>query len=62
MPTRILTDKSILTDTKYIANAFNDFFSSVGNQLASSIPVVAKSPFDYLLSAPSSSFCDRSTL
>ena len=35
MPTRIVTDKSILTDAKCIANAFNDFFSSVGNQLAS---------------------------
>ena len=57
MPTRIVTDKSILTDAKYIANAFNDFFSSVGNQLASSIPAVTKSPFDYLLSAPSSIFC-----
>ena len=57
MPTRIVTDKSILTDAKHIANAFNDFFSSVGNQLASSIPAVAKSPFDYLLSAPPSSFC-----
>ena len=40
MPTRIVTDKSILTDAKCIANAFNDFFSSVGNQLASSIPAV----------------------
>ena len=57
MPTRIATDKSILTDAKCIANAFNDFFSGVVNQLASSIPAVTKSPFDYLLNAPSSSFC-----
>ena len=57
MPTRNVTDKSILTDVKCIANAFNDFLSSVGNLLASSIPAAAKPPFDYLPSILSSSFC-----
>ena len=56
MPTGIVTDKSVLTDAKWIANVFNDFFSSVGNQLASSIATVAKSVFDFLSSASYSNF------
>ena len=48
---------SITTDTKSIANAFNNFFSNIGNKLAKSIPEVPNiSPLDYLPVPPSSSF------
>ena len=37
-----------LTDVKFIANAFNDYFSNVGCNLANNIPKMDKSPIDYL--------------
>ena len=37
-----------LTDVKSIANAFNDYFSNVGWNLANNIPKMDKSPIDYL--------------
>ena len=43
---------TITTDTKSIANAFNDFFSNIGNRLAKSIP----EELIYLPVPPSSSF------
>ena len=40
LPTKLVMSDSITTDTKSIANAFNDFFSNNGNKLAKSIPEV----------------------
>ena len=40
LPTKLVMSDSITTDTKSIANAFNDFFSNIGNKLAKSIPEV----------------------
>ena len=37
-----------LTDVKSIANAFNDYCSNVGCNLANNIPKMDKSPIDYL--------------
>lgn len=57
LPTKLVTGDSILTDSKSIANAFNDFFSNIGNNLARSIPEVSSiSPLDYLPVPPTSSF------
>ena len=38
LPSKILINNTELTDCKSIANAFNDFFSNIGRNLASSIP------------------------
>ena len=39
-----------------IANAFNNYFANIGNNLASQIPDIQKSPLDYLTTPLSSSF------
>ena len=47
LPTRLVMGDSITTDTKGIANAFNDFFSNIGSKLTKSIPEVPNiSPLD----------------
>ena len=57
LPTKLVMGDSITTNTKSIANAFNDFFSNIGSKLAKSIPEVPNiSPLDYLPVPPSSSF------
>ena len=38
LPSKILINNTEFTDCKSIANAFNDFFSNIGRNLASSIP------------------------
>ena len=38
LPSKILTNNTEVTDCKSIANAFNDFFSNIGRNVASSIP------------------------
>ena len=40
-----------MTDPYMIANAFNNYFASVGKNLASEIPNLGKSPLDYLKSS-----------
>ncbi len=39
------------TDSKTIADAFNKFFSNIGVELANNIPIVNKSPYEYLTSS-----------
>lgn len=48
MPAKIIKVNVELIDSKSIANAFNDFFANIGNELANSIPPVNKSPLNYL--------------
>ena len=45
-----------MTDPYMIANAFNNYFASVGNNLANEIPNLGKSPLDYLKSSSPDSF------
>ena len=45
-----------MTDPLMIANAFNNYFASVGKELASSIPLVYKSPIEYLKDSLCNSF------
>ena len=45
-----------ITDPKLVANAFNNYFTKLGNNLAEQIPNVHKSPMDYLKSPLTNSF------
>ena len=42
--------------TQSIANAFNEYFANIGEQLANSITPVNKSPLDYMTTQPDSSY------
>ena len=56
-PTKIIDNNSEVTDTKSIANAFCKYFADIGDQLASSILNVNKSPLEYLNILNPDSFC-----
>jgi len=45
-----------VTDPQSIADAFNDFFSSIGRNLDQNIPVVPESPLDYMENPVPNSF------
>ena len=47
-PSKILEGENVLTDSKSIANAFNNFFANIGNNLATSIPSVEATPMDFM--------------
>ena len=47
IPSKILIGESELSDTKSIANAFNDFFVNIGNNLVSTINS-ADSPISFM--------------
>ena len=55
LPSKITKNNIEITDSKSIANAFNEFFANIGNNLASAIPSVAGSPYSYL--DPSNPHC-----
>ena len=48
IPNRIIKDGIEINDTKGIANAFNDYFSSIGGKLADAIPLISESPKSFL--------------
>ena len=49
LPSKFITENNIeLTDCKDIANHFNEFFSNIGSNLASSLPDLGVSPMDFL--------------
>ena len=56
VPSKLTIGDSDIRDVHDIANALNDYFSSVGNTLASHIPPVSKSPLDYMNPPQSNSF------
>ena len=56
-PNKIIKNNSIVTDAKLIANAFNDYFSNVGNEIANSLPATNISPLNFMDSKPINSFC-----
>ena len=45
---KITLNGNDITDTKVIANCFNDYFANIGKNLSNKIPDVQKSPLDYL--------------
>jgi len=45
-----------ITDSQSIADAFNNFFSSIGSDLDRNIPIVPKSPLDYMGDSALASF------
>ena len=53
---KILKENNELTNPKDIADAFNDYFASVGSDLASKIDIVDQSPMSYLKTPLSNSF------
>jgi hypothetical protein len=55
-PTNINDNGLELNDPKSIANAFNNFFSTIGSNLASKVPYVQKSPTEYMISSSSDNF------
>ena len=49
LPSKILTAQNTeITDCTSIANAFNNFFTNVGKNIASSIPSTCTSPLDFM--------------
>ena len=48
LPSKILKDDTELTDSKSIANAFNDYLSNIGNNLATSVPSVNKMALEFM--------------
>jgi hypothetical protein len=48
IPSQLLIDGARISDPLLIANAFNDFFSDIANQLAQQLPVTATNPIDFL--------------
>ena len=53
---KIINENIEMTNPYMIANAFNNYFASVGNNLANEIPNLGKSPLDYLKSSSPDSF------
>ena len=53
---KITANNGVMTDPHMIANAFNNYFANIGKELASSIPLVYKSPTEYLKDSLCNSF------
>ena len=55
-PSTLQYNNEVITDTKTIANAFNEFFANVGRHLASAIPTVNELPQEYITAQTSNTF------
>jgi hypothetical protein len=55
-PVKIIDNNREITDKNEIANILCGYFSDIGEQLASAIPNVNKSPLDYMATSPTESF------
>ena len=55
-PTKLILNNSEICDSKSIANAFNNYFANIGNNLTCNIPKVNKCPSDYLTTPLPNSF------
>ena len=53
---KITANNGVMTDPHMVANAFNNYFANIGKELASSIPLVYKSPIEYLKDSLCNSF------
>ena len=47
-PNKVIDNGKEFTDPKEIADSFKKYFATVGEQLATKIPIVEKSPLDYI--------------
>ena len=47
-PNKLLVEDTEINDPKAMADAFNNFFANIGNNLTKTIPRVNKSPLQYL--------------
>ena len=54
-PSRIAIDNQEITDTKTIANEFNNYFATIGSRLAAQIPICETRTHKFYLDTPSSS-------
>ena len=45
---KIIENGRELSDPRYIAKAFSNYFANIGNDLERSIPIVSKSLLDYI--------------
>ncbi len=54
--TKIIDEENEISDSTAIANISNDYFSSIGNNLAAEIATVQTSPLQYLTDCSLSSF------
>ncbi len=48
----VLSESGVLTDSTHIANEFNNFFSTIGSKIASSIPHSTIDPLSYIPDSP----------
>ena len=55
-PTKLLVEDVEINDPKSMADAFNNFFANVGNNLTKNIPSVNKSRLQYLTAPSQDSF------
>ena len=56
LPSKILYDDVELVESKPIANAFNQFFANIGNNMAKSVPSANTSPHSYMPTRHNKSF------
>lgn len=59
VPSKLIIDGNDITDSKDIANAFNNFFTNVGTNLAQEIPAFNDSPFSFMGNPQTNSFFIR---
>ena len=59
VPSKLVIEGNDISDSKDIANAFNNFFTNVGNNLAQEIPSVNESPISFMSNFQSNSFYIR---
>ena len=55
LPSKLLKDGNEIINSKDIANAFNDFFTQVGHNLATSVPIVNRPAMSYMQNRQSNS-------
>ena len=56
VPSKLIIDGNDITDSKDIANAFKNFFTNVGTNLAQEIPAFSDSPFSFIGNPQANSF------
>jgi len=56
VPSKLVVDGNDITNSRDIADAFNNFFTNIGNRLAQDIPTVDKSPRSFMRNFTSNSF------
>ena len=50
MPSKLLINGDEITDSKSIADRFNDFFANIGNALTRDVPCIDTSPMSFMIS------------